>query len=165
MTISSEFDSLGSNAVGIYRQNALYMKITSLFDLNASDELTIPFAIAMNAHEYVHFLHNISTTQGQYYLLENLLLLRAMTSGCDAQGFFLGVEKMEESNRNFLQEIAQSMSLSLGTTKLGEITNCKNISSWDYSYPTTITINNINFAKSTFSAIDKDNNCKSQEVR
>lgn len=164
MTLPSEFDSPSSAAAGIYRQNALYIRMSSFFDLEPQGNCLLPVAVAMHAHEYVHFLHNASTTAGHAYLHSNLMLLRAMAGGCNDQGFFLGPDEMSEEGRIFLRYAATLMNAQLGTTSAKNISDCKEVSLWKYDFPRISKSENASIAISTFRALDGNGTSKSQDI-
>lgn len=154
MTHSPEFDSPSSATAGTYRQNTFYIRMSSLFDLDTFESKPLPASVAMHAHEYVHFLHNASTTAGQAYLLSNLLLLRAMAAGCNEQGHFLGLDVMAEDGRNFMHYAANLMLAQRGATTAKLLADCKDISLWKFSTPEIVKNDNMPVATATFSAQD-----------
>lgn len=164
MTHSSEFENSSSAAAGIYRQNTFYIRMSSIFDLEPSEGEPLPAAVALHAHEYVHFLHNASTTAGQAYLLSNLTLLRAMAGGCDDQGYFRGLDEMPEQGRNFLRETVALMRAQLGTTGAKPLADCKDISLWKYSSPEVVKSDGIPSVRAVFSAKNLDGESRSQDV-
>ncbi|MGP2832037.1 hypothetical protein ACTVKO_01830 [Serratia nevei] len=164
MTLPSEFDSSNSAAAGIYRQNGFYVRMGSLFDLEPEDCDPVPSAVAMHAHEYTHFLHNASTTAGQAYLHSNLILLRAMASGCDDQGYFLGLQKMSEQEKELLCFAITLMNIQLGTTSAKQMNGCNKISQWEFGLPKISETENGPIATSNFSAQYKNGIPKSQSI-
>jgi len=164
MTHPQEFDNSNGFAAGIYRLNAFYIRMSSLFDLEPSESDPLPIAVAMHAHEYVHFLHNASTTAGQAYLLSNLMLLRAMAGGCDDQGYFLGPDEMAEDGRGFLSYTANLMRAQLGSTSANHLDGFTDIARWKYDDPKINEINEIPFAMAIFSAEDKHGTSEIQDV-
>ena len=131
----SDFENSNSATAGFYRQNAFYIRMDSLFDLDLVDQKPSPFALAMHAHEYVHFLHNASTTSGQAYLLSNLILLRAFVAGSDDHGHFLGPENMPDGKRDLLHLAGKLMCAQLGTTTAKSLNSCRDISTWKCTSP------------------------------
>ena len=164
MTLPSAFDSSSSAAAGIYRQNAFYIRMTSLFDLEPQGADPVPTAVSMHAHEYIHFLHNASTTAGQAYLHSNLILLRAIAGGCDDQGYFLGLTKMSEEGRNFLRYAATLMNAQLGTTSAKLLGDCNELSLWKFDFPKISKSEDASIAISNFSAQDENGTSKNQEI-
>ncbi|KZP57551.1 hypothetical protein A3N37_02015 [Enterobacter ludwigii] len=138
--------------------------MSSLFDLDPQEDDPLPAAVAMHAHEYVHFLHNASTTAGQAYLHSNLILLRAMAGGCNDQGYFLGLDKMSEEGRNFLCYATTIMNAQLGTTSAKSLSGCKEILQWEYDFPRKLTSDNASIAISTFKVHDENGTTKSQDI-
>lgn len=111
-----EFESPSSGRVGAYRQNAFYMRMTSFYDLEPSIGEPPSVAVAFHAHEYVHFLHNASTTAGLAYLLSNLVLMRVLAGGADEEGYFGGLNKLSEPDQGSFQYVSALMQAQLGTS-------------------------------------------------
>jgi hypothetical protein len=132
MVYETEFESPSNGAVGHYRQNAFYIRMTSLYDLDPSIGDPPAVAVALHAHEYVHFLHNISTTAGQTYLLSNLVLLRLLSVGCDDQGYFSGLNSMGDDERKSIRYVAALMCAQLGTTSPKQLTS-RGVNLWECS--------------------------------
>lgn len=165
MDCLSEFDSASSDLAGTYRQNAFYINMSSLFDLDPSDGDPLPAAVAMHAHEYVHFLHNVSTTAGQAYLLANLVLLRVLANGCDEQGYFGGLEALTEEQQESLLYIGCLMRAQLGATDADQLAACTDICSWECNSSFKIDENNgLSTVAAIFSARDRGNELKSQSI-
>ncbi|WP_333983517.1 hypothetical protein [Burkholderia gladioli] len=164
MTQAPDFDNSNGFTAGIYRQNAFYIRMSSFFDLEPSDVDPLPIAVAMHAHEYVHFLHNASTTAGQAYLLSNLMLLRAMAGGCDDQGYFLGPDDMTRDGREFLSYTATLMRVQLGSTSANRLHEFKDITRWKYGIPEIKEMEKMPSATAIFSAEDEHGKSQSQDV-
>ncbi|MDP3423383.1 MAG: hypothetical protein Q8S32_06445 [Burkholderiaceae bacterium] len=57
-------DQLYSASIGIYCTNSLFTRFASIADLSATEDDPYPCALPTHIHEYVHYLHNISTKAG-----------------------------------------------------------------------------------------------------
>ena len=58
-------EQLSSTAIGLYTKNTLFIRMSSEADLNPGDGIEpFPGALPAHVHEFVHYLHNISTTSG-----------------------------------------------------------------------------------------------------
>ncbi|GAB1434383.1 hypothetical protein MASR2M32_05940 [Sphaerotilus sulfidivorans] len=57
-------NELYSAAAGIYSTNSLFARFDSMSDLRIDEGDPSPGALPTHIHEYVHYLHNISTTSG-----------------------------------------------------------------------------------------------------
>lgn len=57
-------DQLYSASVGIYSTNSLFSRFKSEADLRIEENDALPGALPTHVHEFVHYLHNISTTSG-----------------------------------------------------------------------------------------------------
>lgn len=71
-----------------FRMNTLHTTITSAMDLNPAFGDLSHGALSVNAHEYVHNLHNISTYAGLLILFNQLNLLYEFIKGTDTKGFY-----------------------------------------------------------------------------
>lgn len=76
MTNQMVVDAQSSSASsGIYITNCLFKRFKSEADLHPIDGEPCPLAIPTHAHEFVHYLHNISTTSGvRATLLGNIVV-------------------------------------------------------------------------------------------
>lgn len=124
------FDAWSSTTAGAYRQNTFYIRMRSEADLEPSEGSPLPLAVSVHAHEYVHFLHNASTTAGHTYLLTNLGIIHMLVQGCDARGNFLGVERLTEGQRADLDFAVKLMRAQLGTTRLRDLPRATNLRQW-----------------------------------
>ncbi|WP_186103845.1 hypothetical protein [Burkholderia gladioli] len=161
---TSDFESSNSAAAGIYRQNAFYIRMSSLYNLDPTHDAPPIVAVAMHAHEYVHFLHNASTTAGQSYLLANLILLRALAAGSDDQGYFQGSDGMSEENRAWLRYAGSVMRAQLGGTAAKHLSGCENISLWECTNPEINEDDGIWTASTVFTARDAVGEPRSERV-
>src|SRR5258706_14871398 len=62
--MSAYLDLLRAEALGSYVPNSFYIRATAVSDLDPEAGDAMSEAVAVHAHEYVHFLHNISTLAG-----------------------------------------------------------------------------------------------------
>ncbi len=157
-----EFDSLNSAAAGAYRQNAFYYRMESMFDLDPADTEALPFAVPLHAHEYVHFLHNASTTSGQAYLVANLVLLRALAAGANDRGHFLGPEALKADQLDWLRFTGAVMHAQLGATSAKEMRNCTDIRNWECSAPELVKSELVDTIHATFTARDRSGEQRSE---
>lgn len=76
MTIDEQFSS---TAVAVYNTNSLFARFKSDADLEPEDGSPLPLAIPTHVHEFVHYLHNISTTAGVrlVFLMHTLVFMGA----------------------------------------------------------------------------------------
>ncbi|HEU5135881.1 MAG TPA: hypothetical protein VFU13_12100 [Steroidobacteraceae bacterium] len=82
----SHQDSLHRGTAGLYSPHCFFIRADSLADLDPDGDEPTPGAVAIHAHEYVHFLHNVSTCAGAHLFLANIWLLRAIPHCTDANG-------------------------------------------------------------------------------
>ncbi|MCY1224066.1 hypothetical protein D9M72_362100 [compost metagenome] len=133
MENTSEFDSASSAAAGVYRQNAFYYRMDSMFDLDPDEGDPLPSAVPFHAHEYVHFLHNASTTAGNAYLVSNLILLRALAAGTNEFGHFLGPGTLKPDQLAFLNFVGGVIHGQLGATSSKKLGSNTDIQAWECS--------------------------------
>lgn len=161
---STEFESLSNAAAGVYRQNALYIRMSSAFDLEPEYGDPVPSALAMHVHEYTHYLHNMSTTAGQAYLLTNLFLLRKMVLGCDSQGYFLGPEAMAPEDAEELVGVVRFMRAQLGSSSAGDLARYLELRAWSCGEPKVELDAGVPTVKATFFVNDSDGGACEQTV-
>ncbi len=128
------FQHLKSSTLGTYRPNALFIRINDFCDLEPEYGDPIPIAIAVHAHEYIHFLHNISTVAGQNYLFINLLFIRYMVSRCNEYGHYIGSDEESDDIVSTLNEMNKVIYNYLGSSAIS-FGNYNNLSNWSFSYP------------------------------
>jgi hypothetical protein len=158
----SEFDSLSSAAAGAYRQNAFYYRMESIFDLEPADGDALPFAVPFHAHEYVHFLHNASTTAGHAYLVANLVLLRTLAAGANDSGQFLGPEALKSDQLDWLRLAGAVMHAQLGATSTKEMRNCTDIRNWECGAPELVKGELVDTIHATFTAREASGDQRSE---
>lgn len=168
MPSAKEFESLSSSAAGIYRQNALYVRMESLFDLEPGEkreEEPVPGAAAMHVHEYVHYLHNVSTVAGQAYLAANIVLLRALSGACDEGGYFLGVEHAPALQRDWLTTAATMMETQLGSVRAAGLGSCRDFGKWRFASPCVVVgVDEMPSATAVVTARDPAGELKSETI-
>lgn len=94
--------STTSATYGQYAAHCLYIVTHSLFNLDTESDAPLPGAVPIHAHEYVHYLHNVSTCAGAHLFLANLWLLRSLPSGTDESGHFRGDEHLADEQRRLV---------------------------------------------------------------
>ncbi|WP_143746657.1 hypothetical protein [Caballeronia catudaia] len=133
-----------------------------MFDLEPADAYPLPFAVPFHAHEYVHFLHNASTTAGQAYLVANLILLRALAAGANDCGHFLGGEALEAEQLDWLRLAGAVMRTQLGATSAREMQNCTDIRTWECGAPELVEGGLVDTIHATFTAREASGEQKSE---
>jgi hypothetical protein len=84
---------------GTYSMNNFFIWAESCVDLEPKGGAPVPFAIAVHAHEYIHFLHNISTASGAAIFIARLWLLRSMAICADNTGYSMGDAEFTEEQK------------------------------------------------------------------
>jgi len=79
---------LNAGTLGTYRVHSLFTKISSEGDLDPEFGEPTPGAVALHAHEYTHYLHNMSTPAGLEALQSCLWLIHPFVTYTDNRGFF-----------------------------------------------------------------------------
>jgi hypothetical protein len=89
------FNESLNSGLGKYRNNSLFSLFEpegDLIDIVSSvdvEEDCARSAPALHVHEYVHYLHNISTTAGVQLLKNRLVSLRLFSTGADDNGHYI----------------------------------------------------------------------------
>lgn len=79
---------LNAGTLGTYRVHSLFTKITCDGDLEPEFGDPFPVAVALHAHEYTHYLHNLSTLAGLQSMQACFLLMVPFINHTDELGFF-----------------------------------------------------------------------------
>jgi hypothetical protein len=121
-----------SISAGRFNPNSLFTRVVSDADLNPSDREAYSVALSIHAHEYIHYLHNISTPSGVTLLLNMLYFFFEFMKGTDRKGIYCkGVESSAERAMFF------SLAETLQGRSVGELppNSCK-IKIWNFESPT-----------------------------
>lgn len=117
----SNFSELqkSNSDIASYAMNCFYIRASANVDLDpeiiinidgsevpsgtGADEIEpekmSPWAVSVHAHEYIHYLHNISTVAGVFVFIARITLLRAFKSSADEVGYSRGNEALNEEQR------------------------------------------------------------------
>lgn len=87
---------------GTYSVNGFFITAHSLADLDPDDDEPLPYAIHIHAHEYVHYLHNISTVSGLHLFLIGLYLMGMLVACTDENGHCVGDGALTDEERQWL---------------------------------------------------------------
>lgn len=94
MSSFDEEEVLRSGISGVFRLHSLILKIESLNELSPEladieDEPALPLVVALHVHEYIHYLHNLTTRAGLGCLTDILLLVQPLQAQKvdDSMGF------------------------------------------------------------------------------
>ena len=110
-------DFLNKEVIGSYSPNCLYTRISSLFDLQPATSAVLHDAVAVHVHEYVHFLHNVSTCAGLHLLIADLWLLRSLPHATNEHGHFAGSERLTEEQQSWVRAATSWRDALLGAVK------------------------------------------------
>lgn len=94
-----EREVLNAGKLGTYRVHSLFTRITSEGDLNPEIGDPLQGAVALHAHEYTHYLHNLSTLAGLDALLACFWLVQPFVLGTDDRGWFTAPEGIEHGDQ------------------------------------------------------------------
>ena len=94
-----EREVLNAGKLGTYRVHSLFTRITSEGDLNPEIGEPLQGAVALHAHEYTHYLHNLSTLAGLDALLACFWLIAPFVRGTDERGWFTASEGLEQDDQ------------------------------------------------------------------
>lgn len=93
---------------GGFRPNSLFTRLVSDADLHPIDREPYPLALPLHIHEYIHYLHNISTPTGISFLLNEINSIYEFLKGTNEKGVYLGrpndlsLEKIIARNRKIM---------------------------------------------------------------
>lgn len=103
-----------SGNIGFFRPHSLITKIDSLADLSDDGKSASPRVVALHVHEYIHYLHNLSTLSGLNYLTSSLLLIRPLVKQYESDA--LGCEA-DKSMKKHLAMAFKQITLAKGHVK------------------------------------------------
>ena len=109
--------------------------MTDAADLDPEHGEPMPRAIAITAHEYVHYLHNMSTLAGQQFLFFNLVILLSMVHGSDDQGRFRGLDTLRDEEREMVLAIRRWMDACGGACDFQALGGRGTVERWDFGAP------------------------------
>ena len=93
---------LNSSAVGRYWAHSFFIRMHSLADLRLVEGDATPGAVPAQVHEYVHYLHNVSSSEGLHLYVANLWLLRSLPHCTDNYGHVPRVAQLSEEAQHWL---------------------------------------------------------------
>lgn len=82
--LSAELNS--HQKFGAFKQNTLFTKTVADADLDPLNKWVYPLALPIHVHEYVHYLHNISTISGLLFFLNELYFIFEFVKGTNGLG-------------------------------------------------------------------------------
>jgi len=104
MPQTSLLDFQASGDWGRYFPHCFLIRASIEADLDPPSGVLSKNAVAIHAHEYVHMLHNVSTSVGLHLLLASLWLLRSLPHATDHDGHFRGPDFLVESQRALVRQ-------------------------------------------------------------
>ncbi|MGC8116813.1 hypothetical protein ACP3VQ_17485 [Metapseudomonas otitidis] len=126
--------------LGSYRNNSLFTTLPPEADIRTLetgsplDTEACEKNIGLNIHEYIHQLHNFSTTSGLQLLKNRLAALQIFATGTDDNGHYIRQGKIyKHLNKNILENFEKDYSRILGNTD--KIDKWGNLS--EFSFETT----------------------------
>lgn len=87
---------LNAGSLGTYRMHSLFTRITSCGDMDVTENERFKHAVALHAHEYTHYLHNLTTRAGLDALLPCFWLIPYFVRNADEFGIFTAPEDIEQ---------------------------------------------------------------------
>lgn len=134
-----EEEVLRSGTAGVFTPHSLILNIESMADLfpeglSIEDDPTFPQVIALHVHEYIHYLHNLTTRSGLSCLVDMFLLMHPLLQQKinDEAGREAG--KAQQSHiRNVFNSICKSQGYVIG---IPDGYKWRPISRWEFSQVT-----------------------------
>ena len=130
-------EALRAGTLGTYRVNALFTRISSDGDLEPEVGEPLPGAVALHAHEYTHYLHNLSTIAGVMSLLSSFWLLLPFIKNADSNA------RIQASSATGVDDDVASafqvMNAMRGITRgIPNNHSWSNVLSWKFEPPTSV---------------------------
>lgn len=125
---------LKAGNMGTYRPNVLFTRISSEGDLEPEYGDPLPGAVALHAHEYTHYLHNLSTNAGAMSLVSSFWLLRPFTNNADSNARIL--VSSESAVDDDVISAFKVMNVMRGVTRgIPKDYSWPRVRSWDFEQP------------------------------
>ena len=128
-------------SLGTYRPHTFFISIENDAELNLLSseadpnlEIDAPFdcAVPTHVHEYVHFLHNISTGSGLNCFRANLWLVRLLRDCSDVEGRVVRQEPHEAQLKNLLNAAAEWNEVLYGKARWVDLQPPENVRVWTF---------------------------------
>ncbi len=100
--------------LGTYYPNRFFIQATDWIDLHPETGPVLPGAVPTHVHEYVHYLHNISTASGLNYWRASLRVLRLLRDCTDREGRVIYGLPPDPHKAEVLAAVCRWMSIILG---------------------------------------------------
>ncbi|MDH1511349.1 hypothetical protein N5I28_16495 [Pseudomonas mosselii] len=93
-----EREVLNAGTLGTYRMHSLFTRISSSGDMDVPEKEMFKNAVALHAHEYTHYLHNLTTSAGLDALLACFWLIPHFVRNTDKNGRYTAPKNEEKSD-------------------------------------------------------------------
>jgi hypothetical protein len=128
-------ETLQAGNMGTYRPNALFTRISSEGDLEPEYGDPLPGAVALHAHEYTHYLHNLSTNAGAMSLVSSFWLIHPFIKNADRNAQIL--VSSESAVDDDVISAFKVMNVMRGVTRgIPKGYSWPSARSWDFKQPT-----------------------------
>lgn len=119
-----EYNGIQFSALASYRNNALFTTFPESADLtlleplgSVSNAKQVADVLGLHVHEYIHQLHNFSTTAGLQLLKNRLVALQFFATGTDGNGHYIRQGQVyKHINKDVLYNFEKEYSRILGDT-------------------------------------------------
>jgi hypothetical protein len=157
MTCSHRIESQKSNGdLADYTMNSFFIRASHYVDLDPGDtdaapthealdssgeaerleaEEPSPWAVSVHAHEYIHYLHNISTYAGVIVFIARLWLLRSLKASADESGFSVGDDALNDKQKKMVEDSVSIMKGVIGITTWSNGEPNRNPIKWSFQDP------------------------------
>lgn len=144
-------EALRAGSLGTYRVNALFTRISADGDLEPESAEPTIGAVSLHAHEYTHYLHNLSTVAGVVSLLSSFWLLTPFIKNADSTARIL-----VSSTTGIDDDVTsafQLMNVMRGVTRgIPNNYSWPKVLSWQFE-PLTSVIKKLNHSSETFAQV------------
>jgi len=134
MTNTSSLELHSRGGWGSYLPHCFFIRASIEADLEPPSGIPSKNAVAIQAHEYVHMLHNVSTCAGLHLLLANLWLLRSLPHATDGDGHFRGPDFLSEPQRALVRQSYDWFRVLFGTISWRPgVSGPQSVASWRFA--------------------------------
>lgn len=126
-----QLEQFSHQKLGGFNPNSLFTRTTESADLLPSNRKSWDAALPVHIHEYIHFLHNISTPSGIVFLFNGCNFLFEFMKGTDRHGVYDPTNHSSEDAASFLKVYSLLQGGLIGERPPSE----KKIKFWNFGVP------------------------------
>lgn len=128
-----QIEQFSHQKLGGFKPNSLFTRTVEAADLQPSNRMPFDAALPIHIHEYIHFLHNLSTPSGVVFLFNGLNFFFEFMRGTDHHGAYESQSHPQGSAQAFLKIYSLLQGQLVGELPPPEV----KIKCWEFGAPMT----------------------------